>query len=633
MRMQAQRRRLHGVRVELDTRTMRRGASRLLDVKDELNRQGTLLGQRTIPEMPGDVLAAVQSTLAPMGVQLKDHGARLASHSQDLRRRALLGDIANELRQHQPISQHQMNLLLMWAKDGTIWNVAGPKRAEMIGQVLARFFATHLDRSHLADLSKMIDAGQNHRHFGDFAAGLVNTLGGRYPVFVQSILESEGRPQLADDGQAQHIVGSLALLLAAASTSGKLTKDTTEHIAGNPDSVAVALLLTSRHAYSPGFVGAVARGQLVGTPNNRITAIVPWQRGTVNAATLIMAMVARDPHAAASFFGPAGRGSTNPVMSAVYGRPWSDGGTALGHAFSQAVDYDTSHGQGHNAAALTRTTIDQVLGPHPHDATAGRVRDFLGNSLADHYMGDLYQSADTFNNPHTPAVAVNGRHIELSHAKLENLLANLLERKSAAENLMNGVAAHQTNLAAHGVHHAGTGWAKQIGSFDGVLQSSYEDMKHHAQDVANARAQLITKLLDVPLGAVHLPAAGHLAADQIPDLIHKLLGPHGIPPAEAAQRFKENLQTQIDAAVASAHIAHGDVGSMHNELETLRHQMGKGNVERFTDSHGHLLPISKMNQTQLNTFNAWTQLPRVDHAMGDEIQKAHQAFDDRDKDS
>jgi hypothetical protein len=61
--------------------------------------------------------------------------------------------------------------------------------------------------------------------------------------------------------------------------------------------------------------------------------------------------------------------------------------------------------------------------------------------------------------------------------------------------------------------------------------------------------------------------------------------------------------------------------------------MGNGNVERFTDSHGHLLPISKMNQTQLNTFNAWTQLPRVDHAMGDEIQKAHQAFDDRDKDS
>src|SRR5262249_41666130 len=113
------RRRLHGVVVEFDPPGMRRGASRLLGVKDELHRQGTLLGQRTIPEMPGDVLAAVQSTLAPMGARLQAHGATLAQQSEDLRRRALLADIAN---QGGTATPHQMALLLKWAKDGTIWD-------------------------------------------------------------------------------------------------------------------------------------------------------------------------------------------------------------------------------------------------------------------------------------------------------------------------------------------------------------------------------------------------------------------------------------------------------------------------------------------------------------------------------
>ncbi|HEY1365619.1 MAG TPA: hypothetical protein VGF23_00825 [Gaiellaceae bacterium] len=623
MRLRAERHRLHGVTVELDPRAMRRGASRLLDVKVELNRQGTLLGQRTIPDMPFDVLAAVQSTLAPMGVQLKDHGARLASHGEDLRRRALLADIADELRNHQPISQHQMNLLLMWAKDGTIWNVAGPKRAEMIGQVLGQYYQSHFDAGHVRELAKVIEAGKKGRYFGDFGAGLVNVWGGRYPALALTIIEGGG-PALEEDGDAQRVVGDLALLLAAASTSRKLTQDTTDHIAGNPDSVAVALLLSSSHPYAPGFLGAVARGQLTQKTGaeNRLDRPVPWHR--FNAETVIMEAVGRDPHAAASFFGPADRGGTNDVMRAVYGRDWDDGGTALGHAFSEAVDDDIAHGQGHDAAALTRTTIDQILGSNADDRHAGRVRDFVGNTLADHYMSDLYHSADTPNNSSTPAIRVDGRHVYLSHAHTVDLLENMLGRDSASANLMNGIAAHQTNLAAHGASsHGGTGWAKQIGSFDGTLQTAYEHLKIHEFDAAQARADMINKILEVPLAAVELPTAGSIAADQIPDLVDKLFGPHGIPPSDASDVFKHHLYDQIDAGIASAYIEHGGLDHVNREADAL--------LKQFT-RNGHMVPWNEMTDHQLGAYNRWKGLEPVHRVLGDPLNEAHDAFFGNDQD-
>src|SRR5262249_24590844 len=148
--------------------------------------------------------------------------------------------------------------------------------------------------------------------------------------------------------------------------------------------------------------------------------------------------------------GGSGDGRYNPVMKVIYAhRGFDDKGDSLGRAFSGAVDYETSHAQSGNAAVLTRTVIDNVLDHGRGDM--GRVRDFLGNTLADHYMSDLYESADNYDLGSADHERVHGAHFSLSHHRTVELLENMLGRESAATNLMNGVAAHQTNLVHEGV--------------------------------------------------------------------------------------------------------------------------------------------------------------------------------------
>ena len=65
------------------------------------------------------------------------------------------------------------------------------------------------------------------------------------------------------------------------------------------------------------------------------------------------------------------------------------------------------------------------------------MRDFLGNTLADHYMSDLYQSADNYGLDSSNHERVHGSHFSLSHHRTVELLENMLGRESAATNLMN----------------------------------------------------------------------------------------------------------------------------------------------------------------------------------------------------
>jgi len=87
--------------------------------------------------------------------------------------------------------------------------------------------------------------------------------------------------------------------------------------------------------------------------------------------------------------------------------------------------------------------------------------------------------------------------------------------------------------------HAGAGapsddWLRQIGKFDGLLNTANERNDLHDYSDALAREHAIASGLDKVTSLLPLPKGVDVLASDVPDLVAGHFGPHGPGPADTS---------------------------------------------------------------------------------------------------
>lgn len=668
---------------------MRTTATSLNGAGKELDHLARSISTRGLPEMPPGVAGQVEAAMASARSLLTDAAPTFTDGAVELQRRALWAEITDKLARGEALEGSQLTSFIAWMKDGTLMRYATPRQSSLAGRYIGSIYRSSFknDPKKLIELAQILRASQVNAHspaaLSSFSAGFVESFGADnlndVPRVIQAMeygrMWSGGAPMLpfimsgqagrwANDELTQDPVRDLlapfSIALANATYSGKLTRQTEDDIAHNPDTWATAALLSQGDRFGTHFLvecfntGVVDRvvehsrlehlGGAGQDPQDIYRLGGYWHGGEhglpVDSKQIILDALARNPEAAAQALSqpvdarPVDRyGEEHHVTSPVqllygYG-DFDDDGRSLGHAFQSGEGY--LHNTDREAAGrLTLSVIDQVTN-HNRDSL-GEVTDSLGNVVRDHYVGDLHQSSVTDlaanydgDHDHVPGRALPGG-IALSRAQVTSLLEHLLDRDDARHALMNGVAAHQTNLVHHGLDGAAM---QQIGSFDGLLNSANEraDLQDHAEAVK--RQQDIAHALDSVTSLVPLPRGVDLIAGEIPDLVAQHWGPHGPPPADKSLPFHDMLLSRIDTTIAAAYVdAHpGSVEQINHELASTHPTNYL--VRSFLDADGHVLPQSAMNDDQRQTFAHWlSQHPDIT----DLTQQAHTYFHDTDQD-
>jgi hypothetical protein len=336
-------------------------------------------------------------------------------------------------------------------------------------------------------------------------------------------------------------------------------------------------------------------------------------------------------------------GQQVPVHDAVrliYGHgDFDDDGASFARAFASAEGH--LHGTDPQAAGkLTLNVIDQVAN-HGRDSL-GDVTDGLGHVVGDHYARDLHLSAFNQGLP----VDFDGDHdgvpgeatkdgISLSKEQTTRLVTSLIARDGARDGLMNGVAAYQTNLVHAGVSSGSDDWLRQIGKFDGLLNTANERNELHDYSDALAREHAIASGLDKVTSLLPLPKGIDVLASDVPDLVAGHFGPHGPGPADTSLAFHDRLIARMDSTIVASYVdAHPHVAdAIPPDLDRLRGERLGFHVRPFVDGSGHVLPWGAMDDDQRQTFVRWvSSTPAVEHLTQGPLRTAHDAFYGNDQD-
>lgn len=330
----------------------------------------------------------------------------------------------------------------------------------------------------------------------------------------------------------------------------------------------------------------------------------------------------------------------NPITLLYQYGHFGDHGAGLGHAFVSGEDY--AYGKG-ESGSMTLRMINEVVGHNRSDM--GAVTDSLGAAISAHHVGDLHTSASQFANDGgadwdpdgdgLPGEA-NGNVIGLSHVQEINLLQHLIDAPDARHSLMQGVTAYQANLARMHAGGASDDWVKQLGSFDGLLNSADEQSNLNSYAEAVQRQQDISTALDHVTSLLPLPKGVDIAVSDVKDLVTAHYGPHGDSPSTKSLVFHEQLMARLDTTVISATAtAHPEIlAHVPQDLAQLQSQGGLSfHVSSFLDSSGHIRPYGQMTTAQQQTFSWWaSHTPTIDKVVHDPLQTAQVAFGVHDAD-
>jgi hypothetical protein len=340
---------------------------------------------------------------------------------------------------------------------------------------------------------------------------------------------------------------------------------------------------------------------------------------------------------------------------------FDDGGAAFARAFGAGVDYLEPEDPT-AAGKLTLRAADEVLdnrriitGEHGMEP----VRDELARVIGDHYIDDLHASAtgtesaldyDPDNDGAIGRADADG--ISVSHSQIVALLNEFASSETAHQHVSEGVAQYQTALV---VANTGDGappnpdWVKEIGRFNGLVQSAYEDHALEGVAEAQARQQLATRAFDAVTSVIPQAKLLGPANPYIKDLITGIIGgPTTLQASGASYDFQSSIQRGMQTAIVAGYWENNQLGTPRDvDAFVDRMTAEDGNArpdpkyssqgftpKSFLDARGDIVPYGEMTDDQRRTFEHWIgNSDQIDNDAARAIKDAELWFLGRDKDS
>jgi hypothetical protein len=497
-----------GGKIVLDRDGLRDSARRLRDARSELDLAASRLSQKAdaVPVMPAGLGAAVAAGLGGVAAGLRVQSLRASATADDVDRRVLLAEVDDAAKAHTGLSGAKLALLLRELASGGVLQTVSRKEAWRIGQVLGKSLPHDRWDPKLLALAAFVEAHHLDPNFGPFAAGLVDGFGAaNLPRLLTGIWEGAGSGERRDPNTGR-VVTDLALVLAAATTSGMLSAEDQQALVSTTDRAALAVLVSSPHAYTHEFLVLMAQTSLM--PGLKSDVGIPPPGYHDSATDLMLAALARNHRAAADFLAPPGAaiGDEDPLAT-LWKTPLRDGGVSLAAAYASATNYLQKQANYADrpgrprvktlspaerddlvrANTLTYVAIGQTL-KHP----IAPMTVALATDLAYHHMNDLVESA--VNRTSLEGVGVlptadNPRLTGLNLVSERNLL-HTIAGQPEADNILGGSSvAYTANVIR--THTADPGSPPNLKWADPITAYHYVSMDAHdlsLQDHASATA-------------------------------------------------------------------------------------------------------------------------------------------------
>jgi hypothetical protein len=287
---------------------------------------------------------------------------------------------------------------------------------------------------------------------------------------------------------------------------------------------------------------------------------------------------------------------------------------------------------------MTQSLLDRTL--NSDWRTLDPMTTVLAHDLADHHMADLHLSAvggfvggdsgDYKVGWAGPMVVdgVSGLHLIIPKDDLESLFRVLSDHPQDEAVVLDAARDYQRELILENTKissndpRAVLEWAKQLGSFDGILMNAHGMELAEDFDADNAKHQVVFKFIDSVIGVAFAehPVYGAGASFLLTG-IDEATKPSFEVLVETADDEKELLQRTLHAAIVSGYYENGAIGPGGERLQPPASIL----------VNGHLVPFLEIKDPdQLRQFVIWVETDdTVDLIAGEAVDRADQARDNR----
>jgi hypothetical protein len=565
-------------------------------------------------------------------------------------------------------------------RDGTLVRYAEPWQAELAGAWLGRAFrGDYKDPAKVIQLADLLRANLAYDDVhGAFMSGFIQEFGAQrlvdMPRVIQAMEWTQGLTvagfntdpgvdsklgfELASKGyelgrDPVALLGSFAMALAVATSSGQLSRETEQSIASDQDTWAVSQLLYKgtfgatflRDCFQHIAVPAILREQasLMGGPD--LTGYFPIGARDGHGFTvptdqklLVLDAIGRNPEAAMVTLatpldqavyipGPWASGDTTNPVAVLYAARWDDGGKLFAHLYTEATDYAQSHagslGTSVEGNRITLQLADRIINDYRgdlHPVTAAFVEDLVRHDHIHSLIDAAGSAGDETDGDQTAGfLDVSSHRIYLNATEMQKLFVNVAHDHDADSLLTSEVGKQQAAYLAEQVTtnpDASGYWAHKVGSFDQLILNAHDigrelDFQHQSE------------LQKLGLGAV--TAAAHVLTEGHP--LGVLVGPLGelvgigLEPDHGQvtdANFQDKLQTDgaVKAVIATAFYEYG--GSEYDG-----HGLPPPPVPELLGPDGHLKPYGSLSGPLRAEFDDWVERSAAtDHRLDEALTTA-----------
>ncbi len=654
-------------RIVVDPPEVRRAATRIRDAAGDFEVLRSRIRGHAMPELPPALAASVPAELSALAGRVDTYAGLLPEDAKELEVRAFWAEIADELSGGSSLTAAQLAQLLVYARDGSLIDYATPEQRALAGGFFGEHYRdTFKDPSQLIELADILRANGSDE---DFAAAFVETFGAENMADVPRVIQAmdwsgtmmmagSGSDSLFDYELAQELgmdgyeldrdpvelLGGFSLALATATSSGQLSRTVERDLAFDEDRWAVAQLLHGDHRFGATFLrdmfhsGVIEElgresGILFGGPG---TSYAPIGGGdgegpmiSTDQKRLILDALGRNGEAAMlalsdrvpedSQIGLL-QGMDDPIRILNDHLRIDDSSDILANLYTDGVEWAHASGESERAAQLTLSAIDTTLhGEMDRD----ELTTALAADLGENRMRDLHVSAAslTFDDVDDGQVgwirSDDGDSIRLSVGQLSDLVRELGDVEDANRAFLDGATRYEAGLIAEGTAPGNDGsleWARELGSFKGVLMVANDLENGEDFDASNDRHRMLFSALNNTVGVLAKAPLVSVVAGTGMDGLSMLTEP------DAGELVETNGGGE--SAIFN---------STHASIVTGYHENGAFGAYAGPDGmvvNGELVAYSDLRGVDLDRFNEWMRTdPDVDNVAGDAFDRADQARD------
>jgi hypothetical protein len=653
-------------RIVVDPPELRRAATRIRDAAGDFGVLRSRIRGHAIPELPPALAGSVPAELESLAGRVDTYADRLPEAAKELDVRAFWGEIAGALRGESCLTSAQLAQLLAYARDGSLIDYATAEQRVLAGGFIGDHYRDRFrEPDQLIELADILRANGGD---ADFSTAFVDRFGADnladVPRVIQamdwsgtmmagpgsdSLFDYELAQELGMDGyeldrDPVELLGGFSLALATATASGQLSRTVERDLAFDEDRWAVAQLLHGDHRFGATFLrdmfhaGVIEElgresGILFGGPG---TSYAPIGGGdgegpmiSTDQKRLILDALGRNGEAAMlalsdrvpedSQIGLL-QGMDDPIRILNDHLRIDDSSEILANLYSDGVDWAHASGETERAAQLTLSAIDTTLNG---DVDRDELTVALAADLGEHRMRDLHVSAAslTFDDVDDGQVgwvrSDDGDSIRLSVGQLSDLVRELGDVEDANRAFLDGATRYEAGLIAEGTAPGNDGsleWARELGSFKGVLMVANDLENGEDFDASNDRHRMLFSALNNTVGVLAKAPLVSVVAGTGMDGLSMLTEPDAGELVETNGGGESAIFNSTHAAIVTGYHENGAFGAYAGP---------DGMVV-----NGELVAYSDLRGVDLDRFNEWMRTdPDVDSVAGDAFDRADQARD------